>query len=153
MFDVDEIDRKILRELQENARLTVTELAKRVGLSKTPVAARVKQMEESGLIAGYRAIISPLKLGLSHVTYVEVRMTDTRETALRKFNEAVKRVPEVEECYMIAGAFDYLLKVRSRDIAHYREVIGDKISTLPFVHSTSSHVAMEAVLELSEIDL
>jgi len=95
MFDVDDIDRKILRELQENARLTVTELAKRVGLSKTPVAARVKQMEESGLIAGYRAIISPLKLGLSHVTYVEVRMTDTRETALRKFNEAVKRVPEV----------------------------------------------------------
>ena len=148
---IDDADRKILRELQHNARIPVTELAKRVGLSKTPVAARIKNMEEAGLISAYRAVVSPLKLGLSHVTFVEVRMSDTRESALKKFNEAVKLVPEIEECYMIAGGFDYLVKVRAHDINHYRQVMGDKISALPFVNSTSTHVAMEAIIEPSEI--
>lgn len=151
--DLDKLDRAILHELQHNARIPITELAKRVGLSKTPVAARIKQMEAAGLISGYRTILSPLKLGLSHVTYVEVKMSDTREIALSKFNEAIKAVPEVEECYMIAGAFDYLIKVRSRDIPHYRQVMGDRISTLPYVAATSSFVAMEAVLENTIIDL
>ncbi|MCP3969134.1 MAG: Lrp/AsnC family transcriptional regulator [Rhodobacteraceae bacterium] len=150
---LDTTDRKILTELQANARLPMTELAKRVGLSKTPVSLRVRQMEEAGLIVAYRAVLSPLKLGLSHVTYVEVRLSDTRESALRKFNEAVRQVPEIEECYMIAGGFDYLVKVRARDISDYRRIMGDKISALPFVHSTSSYVAMEAVVENSEIDL
>lgn len=153
-FDkLDKLDRAILHELQHNARIPITELAKRVGLSKTPVAQRIKQMEASGLITGYRAAISPLKLGLSHVTYVEVKMSDTREAALRKFNDAVKMIAEVEECYMIAGSYDYLIKVRSRDITHYRQVMGDRISALPFVASTSSHVAMEAVVEHTVIDL
>lgn len=150
---LDEIDRKILNELQHNARIPVTELAKRVNLSKTPVAQRIRQMEEAGLISAYRAVISPLKLGLSHVTYVEVRLSDTREAALRKFNEAVRNIPEVEECYMIAGGFDYLIKVRSRDIADYRRVMGEEISALPYIHSTSSYVAMEAVVENGNIEV
>lgn len=152
-MQLDATDRKILRELQMNARLPITELAKRVGLSKTPVAQRVRQMEEAGLIAAYRAVLSPLKLGLSHVTYVEVRLSDTREAALRKFNEAVRQIPEVEECYMIAGGFDYLVKVRSRDMADYRRIMAEGLSTLPFVHSTSSYVAMEAVVESAEIEV
>ncbi|SLN55879.1 Leucine-responsive regulatory protein [Aquimixticola soesokkakensis] len=148
---IDEADRKILRELQRNARIPVTELAKRVGLSKTPVAVRIRHLEETGVISAYRAVVSPFKLGLSHVTFVEVRLTDTREAALKKFNEAVKLVPEIEECYMIAGGFDYLIKVRSKDIAHYRDIMGDAISALPYVNSTSTHVAMETVVEPSEI--
>jgi Lrp/AsnC family transcriptional regulator, leucine-responsive regulatory protein len=95
----------------------------RVGLSKTPIAMRIRQLEDSGLIAGYRAILSPLMLGLTHVTYVQVRLSDTRETALKRFNEAVRAIPEIEECYMIAGGFDYLLKVRSRDMANYRRIV------------------------------
>lgn len=146
---LDATDRKILSELVANARLPITELARRVGLSKTPVAARIKAMEEMGLITGYRAILSPLKLGMTHVTYLEVRLSDTRERALAAFNAAVRAIEEVEECYMIAGGFDYLLKVRSRDMADYRRIMGEKISALPHVHATSSYVAMEAVVEQS----
>ena len=150
---LDATDLKILNELVANARIPVTELARKVGLSKTPVAARIKAMEEIGLITGYRAILSPLTLGLTHVTYLEVRLSDTRERALRAFNEAVRAIPEVEECYMIAGGFDYLLKVRSRDMADYRRIMGEKISALPHVHATSSYVAMEAVVEQSWMSL
>lgn len=150
---IDATDRKILHELVANARIAVAELGRKVGLSKTPVAARIKAMEEIGLITGYRAIISPIKLGLSHVTYVEVRLSDTRQKALAQFNAAVRTIPEVEECYMIAGGFDYLIKVRSRDMADYRHIMGEKISALPHVHATSSYVAMEAVVEQSWVSL
>lgn len=146
---LDATDMKILNELVANARLPMTELARRVGLSKTPVALRIRQMEEMGLITGYRAILSPLKLGLTHVTYVEVRLADTRQRALEQFNAAVRAVPEVEECYMIAGGFDYLLKVRSRDMTDFRRILAERLSGLPHVHATSSYVAMEAVVEQS----
>lgn len=148
---LDVVDRKILRELVADARLPIAELARRVGLSKTPVAARIRALERAGVISGYRAMVSPEKLGLPHVTFVEVRLSDTREAALKAFNEAVRAVPEVEECYMIAAGFDYLLKVRSRDISDYRRVMGAVLSALPHVSSTSSYVAMEAVLEAGEL--
>lgn len=145
--DLDSIDWKILAELTENARLPVAELARKVGLSKTPVALRIRRLEEIGLITGYRAILSPLKLGLTNVTYLQVTMSDTREKALQQFNAAVRAIPEVEECYMIAGGYDYLLKVRSRDMAHFRRILAEKISVLPHVSNTSTHVSMEAVVE------
>ena len=144
---LDPTNRRILNALVENARMPITELARKVGLSKTPVALRIKAMEDKGLIPGYRAILSPLKLGLTHVTYVTVNLSDTRQKALEAFNAAVRKVPEVEECYMIAGGFDYQLKLRTRDMAHFRAVMAEQISTLPHVHSTSSYVAMEAVVE------
>ncbi|WP_142664311.1 Lrp/AsnC family transcriptional regulator [Paracoccus laeviglucosivorans] len=144
---LDATNVKILRELVANARIPITELARKVGLSKTPVALRIKQMEEMGLITGYRAILSPLKLGLTHVTYVEVRLSDTRQKALEQFNAAIRAIPEVEECYMIAGGFDYLLKVRSQDMAGYRRIMAEKISTLPHLSATTSYVSMEAVVE------
>lgn len=144
---LDPINRRILSALLRNARIPITELAREVGLSKTPVALRIKAMEEMGLITGYRAILSPLKLGLTHVTYVTVNLSDTRQKALEAFNAAVRKVPEVEECYMIAGGFDYQLKLRTRDMPHFRAVMAEQISTLPHVHSTSSYVAMEAVVE------
>ena len=144
---LDATDRKILNELVANARLPVTELARRVGLSKTPVALRIRQMEEMGLITGYRAILSPLQMGLTHVTYVEARLSDTRQKALEQFNTAVRAIPEVEECHMVAGGFDYLLKVRSHDMADYRRIMAERISALPHIHATTSYVAMEAVVE------
>lgn len=150
---IDATDRRILHELVANARIAVAELGRKVGLSKTPVAARIRAMEEMGLIQGYRAILSPLKLGLTHVTYVELRLSDTRLRALEQFNAAVRAIPEVEECYMIAGGFDYLIKVRSRDMADYRRIMGEKLSALPHVHATSSYVAMEAVVEQSWLSL
>ncbi|WP_010140564.1 Lrp/AsnC family transcriptional regulator [Oceanicola sp. S124] len=150
---LDPTDRKILAALTDNARLPVTELARRVGLSKTPVAARLKALEDGGVITGYRASLSPIKLGLTHVSFVEVRLSDTRQKALEEFNAAVRRVSEIEECYMIAGGFDYLLKVRSRDMIHYRQIMADVISALPHMASTSTYVAMEAVVEASALTL
>ena len=147
--ELDSTNRKILAELVANARIPITELARKVGLSKTPVALRIRQMEEMGLIQGYRAILSPLSLGLTHVTYVEARLNDTRQKALEQFNDGVRAIAEIEECYMIAGGFDYLLKVRSRDMTHFRQIMAERISALPHIHATTSYVAMEAVVEQS----
>jgi len=145
--DFDEFDRKILAVLRKDGRITFTELAQQVGLSKTPCQQRVKRLVESGVILGFRAIVDPAKLGLDHVAFAEVKLSDTREAALKEFNTAVRQIPEVEECHMIASSFDYLLKVRTSDIRKYRMVLGEKISSLPHVASTSTFVAMETVRE------
>ncbi len=121
LVDLDEFDRKIIAILGRDGRMTYTELAQRVGLSKTPCQQRVKRLVDSGLITGFRAIVDPAKLGL--------------------------QIPEVEECHMIASSFDYLLKVRTPDIRRYRIVLGEKISSLPHVASTSTFVAMETICE------
>jgi Lrp/AsnC family leucine-responsive transcriptional regulator len=146
--DLDRFDLAILRALQVEGRLTAVELARRIGLSKSPVQARIKRLEEAGVIAGYRAILDPVRLGQAHVAFVEVRLSDTREAALTAFNRAVLAVPEVEQCHMMASSFDYLLKVRTADIQAYRRVLGEVISALPHVASTSTYVAMEAVKEV-----
>ncbi len=144
---LDTYDRKILRELAADGRMRITELAARIGLSKTPCQARVKRLEAAGYILGYHAALSPAKLGLSHIAFVQVTLSDTREAALQAFNTAVRALPEIEQCHMIAGGFDYLLKVRTTDIDAYRKIMGEQISTLPFVASSSTFVAMEAVKE------
>lgn len=147
--DLDSFDRAILRELAADGRISATELGRRIGLSKSPTQARMKRLEEVGVITGYRANLDPGKMGLAHVAFVEVRLSDTREAALLAFNNAVLAVPEVEQCHMIASRFDYLLKVRTADMQDYRRVLAEKISALPHVSSTSTYVAMEAVKELS----
>ena len=147
MVEMDEFDRRIIAALVEDGRMTVTDLAASVGLSKTPCQVRLKRLQESGVIRGFRAIVDPAKLGMDHVAFAEVKLSDTRESALTEFNDAVRRIPEVEECHMIASSFDYLLKVRTADIRRYRTVLGEKISSLPHVASTSTFVAMETVLE------
>jgi Lrp/AsnC family transcriptional regulator, leucine-responsive regulatory protein len=144
---LDRFDAAILRALAVDGRMSVADLARRIGLSKSPTQARVKRLEETGVIAGYRAVIPPVRLGLAHVAFVEVRLSDTREAALQAFNRAVRDAPEIEECHMIAGGFDYLLKVRTGDIAAYRHVLAERISRLPHVASTSTYVVMEAVKE------
>ena len=143
--ELDRIDHAILRELQKNARLTVTELASRVGLSKTPCQLRMKKLEEQGYILGYVALVNQTRLGASHVAFVQVKLSDTKSNALEAFNEAVRQIPEVEQCHMIAGNFDYLLKVRTQDMESYRTILGEEISTLPHVLQTSTFVVMENV--------
>ncbi|WP_184149132.1 Lrp/AsnC family transcriptional regulator [Amaricoccus macauensis] len=145
--DLDLFDRRILKALSEDGRMSVTELATRIGLSKTPAQVRLRRLIEAGYIEGFRAVLNPAKLGLDHVAFAEVKLSDTRESALAEFNAAVRRIPEIEECHMIAGRFDYLLKVRSPDIRTYRRILGEKISSLPHVASSSTSVAMESVKE------
>ena len=144
-IELDKIDRAILRILSHDGRISMTDLGARVGLSKTPVTARVRRLEAEGVITGYRADLSARRLGMDHVAFLEVRLSDTRETALQAFNAAVREIPELEECHMIAGGFDYLVKVRTQDIGEYRRVLSESVSRLPHVASTSTYVSMESV--------
>lgn len=147
--DLDSYDHKILSVMSSEGRISVTELASRIGLSKSPTQTRLRKLEESGIIKGYRALLDPIQLGRDHVAFVEVRLTDTREAALSAFNAAVRAIPEIEQAHLIAGNFDYLLKVRVQDMRSYRRVLAEKLSTLPHISNTSTYVAMQAVKEES----
>lgn len=144
---IDQIDRKMIEELRIDARLSVAELSRRVGLSKTPCQIRLKRLVDDGYIRGFRAVIDPVRLGMGHIAFAEVKLSDTREKALEAFRRAVLQVEEVEECHMLASHFDYLLKVRTSDITAYRAVLGEKISSLPHVASTSTFVVMETIVD------
>ena len=144
---LDRHDRRIIDILSKEGRLTVTELAKRMGLSKTPCQVRLRRLIEQGYISHFKAVINYQMLDVGHVAFAEVRLSDTTQKALHAFNDAVQDIPEVEQCHMIAGPFDYLLKVRTKDINAYREVLGEKISALPYVASSSTYVAMQAINE------
>ncbi|OZB12425.1 MAG: proline dehydrogenase transcriptional activator [Marinobacter sp. 34-60-7] len=145
MADLDRIDLSIVRELQKNGRVTVTDLASRVGLSKTPCQVRMRRLEDQGYITGYTAMVNQTKLGMSHVAFTQVTLSDTSSKALTAFNEMVRTISSVEQCHMIAGNFDYLLKIRTRDMTEYRQVLGEQISNLPHVLQTSTFVVMENV--------
>jgi Lrp/AsnC family leucine-responsive transcriptional regulator len=150
---LDRFDQAILAELARDGRVSITELARRIGLSKSPTQARLRRLEDTGVIRGYTVLVDPIRLGLDHVAFVEVRLTDTREAALAAFNAAVTAIPEIEQVHLIAGNFDYLLKVRTPDMRAYRMVLAEKISTLPHVANTSTYVAMQAVKEGSLADV
>ena len=142
---VDRFDRQMIDILSREGRLSITELAKRIGLSTSPCQVRLKRLQDQGYIRGYRAILNPEKLQLEHVAFTEVKLSDTTERALTAFNNAVLKIPEIEQCHMIAGAFDYLLKVRTTDIQAYRRILGETISNLPHVANTSTYVSMQSV--------
>lgn len=150
---LDAIDRRILDELQVDGRLSIVELASRVHLTKTPCSERVKRLEKAGVIKDYRAVIDPTKVGMHHVTIVHVNLVQTRDNSLEEFSAAVREIPEVQICMMIAGSFDFMLKVNTRDIAHFRELLGDRISRLPGVMQTHSFAVMETVKETNWIPM
>ena len=143
--ELDKIDRKILAELQKDGRVTMTALAARVGLSNSPCQQRVRRLEADGYILGYTALVDLARLDAGHVAFVQVTLSDTTTPSLDAFNTAVRRLPEVEQCHMIAGGFDYLLKVRTADIRAYRRTLGESLSSLPHVSHTSTYVVMESV--------
>ncbi len=150
---LDLIDKKILDELQENGRLSIVDLAERVNLTKTPCSERVKRLEKDGIIDSYRAVLNPSMVGMNHVTMVHISLSSISNELLLEFNEAVKKISEVQSCLMIAGQFDYMLMVRSRDIAHFRDLLGEKISKLPGVNQTNSFAVMETVKERGGINM
>ncbi len=144
---MDKIDAKILDALQDDARMTMTKLSARVGLSKTPCLERVRRLEAAGVIRGYHAVLDPESLNAGHVAFVQVTLGDTTSQALNEFNIAVKKLAAVQSCHMIAGGFDYLLKVRTGNIGSYRHVLGEGIAKLPHVQQTSTFVVMETVID------
>lgn len=144
---MDLIDLKILNQLSANSKTTLKQLSEQVGLSSSPLQARIKRLEKEGYIRGYTAQLDYTKLGQDHIAFVQVTLSDTRANALAVFNAAIRQLKSVEQCHMIAGNFDYLLKVRTKDIRTYRKELAEKISSLPHVASTSTFVSMETVRE------
>lgn len=142
---LDDIDRRIIWELQRDGRLSNQELSKRVNLSPTPCLARVRRLERDGVITGYAAFVDPAKLEAALLVFVEVVLERTTEEVFDAFKNAVMDMPQVLECQMVSGGFDYLLKARVRDMADYRQFLGKSLVSLPSVRETHTYVVMEEV--------
>jgi len=145
MTDIDRIDRRILGLLQADGRISTVELAQRIGLSPTSTSERLKRLQRDGYVAGYRAVLDPHRLGLELLVFVEVSLNKTTPDIFEKFAEAVRRAPEVLECHMVAGGFDYLVKTRVSDMASYRRFLGEVLLALPGVTETRTYAVMEEV--------
>ena len=153
MKTLDAIDVAILDALQRDGRIANVALAKAVGLSATPCAERVRALEAAGIISGYAAELDAERLGLGLLVFIEIAIDRTSEDAFGQFRAAMAGIPEVQECHMVAGAFDYLLKVRVRDMAAYRQFLGDVLSRVAGIRETRSYAVMERVKEARAIDL
>ncbi|MFO1151602.1 MAG: Lrp/AsnC ligand binding domain-containing protein [Alsobacter sp.] len=142
---LDKTDRKILRLLQEDGRITTVQLADRIGLSPTATSERVKRLLRERYVTGFRAMLDPHKLGRGLLVFIEVMLDKTTPDVFERFAEAVKRAPEVLECHLVAGGFDYLVKTRIDDMAAYRAFLGDILLSLPAVKETRTYAVMEEV--------
>lgn len=142
---LDRIDRNILVELQKNGRLSNVELSKRVGLSPTPCLERVKRLEAENYISGYCAILNPVKLGAALLVFVEITLTKTSPDVFDEFSKAVQELDVIQECHLVSGDFDFLLKTRVPDMAAYRQLLGETLLTLPAVSESRTYVVMEEV--------
>jgi Lrp/AsnC family leucine-responsive transcriptional regulator len=143
--DLDRIDRSLLAKLQQDGRTTVSQLAREVNLTITPTLERVRRLEASGHIEGYFARLNPGKLGLGLLAYVEVSLDRTTPDAFERFKQVMLAHDEVMECHMVAGGFDYLLKVRVTDMESYRRFLGDRIASVRGVQQTHTYFVMEEV--------
>jgi Lrp/AsnC family leucine-responsive transcriptional regulator len=153
MKKLDAIDRRILAELQADGRLSNVALAKAVGLSATPCAERVRALEGAGIIKGYATDLDAAQLGLGLTVFIEVAIDRTSQDAFDAFRDAVLAVPQVQECHMVAGGADYLLKVRVQDMAAYRTFLSDALANVPGIRSTHTYPVMESVKDSRVLDL
>ncbi len=144
---LDKIDRNIIRLLQQNARVPHTELARKVGLSTTPCKERVKRLERDGVIQRYQAVLNPAALDRGLVVFVQIRLNRTSQDIFEEFTARAVDLPEIQECYLVSGNFDYLLKARVADMNAYRTLLGETLLTLPGVLESTSYVVMEQVSE------
>ena len=144
---LDKIDRNIIRLLQQNARMPHTELARKVGLSTTPCKERVRRLERDGVIQRYQAVLNPAALDRGLVVFVQIRLNRTSQDIFEEFTARAVDLPEIQECYLVSGNFDYLLKARVADMNAYRTLLGETLLTLPGVLESTSYVVMEQVSE------
>ncbi|HEX7791978.1 MAG TPA: Lrp/AsnC ligand binding domain-containing protein [Afipia sp.] len=145
MSDIDKIDRKILAVLQADGRIANVELAEKVGLSPTSIGERLKRLQRDGYIEGYGARLNPEMLGLGLLVFVEVLLDKTTPDVFERFARAVRLAPEVLECHMVAGGFDYLVKARVADMSAYRRFLGERLLALPGVRESRTYAVMEEV--------
>lgn len=148
---MDQIDRKILRALQEDGRITNAALAEKCGLSNAACFERVRRLRESGVILGYTALLDPAKLDRELMIFIEVLLDRTTDDAFAAFADHVRKLPDVIECHMVAGGFDYLLKVRVADMSAYRAFLGDTLVALPGIRETRTYAVLEEVKLTSQL--
>lgn len=140
---LDRTDRRILEILQNRGRISNVELAREVNLSTTPCAERVRRLERSGVITGYKAVVDPEKIGLSICIFVEVKLDHTTPEAFERFQQTIDDLTDVAECYMIAGEFDYLLKLMVSDVSMHRRFMNESLPKLRDVKQTRSYVVVD----------
>ncbi|HEX2554060.1 MAG TPA: Lrp/AsnC ligand binding domain-containing protein [Microvirga sp.] len=145
MTELDRTDRRILSHLQADGRVSTVDLAERIGLSPTSTSERLKRLQREGYVTGFRAMLDPARVGLGLLVFVEVSLDKTTPDVFERFAAAVRRAPEVLECHMVAGGFDYLVKTRVADMAAYRRFLGDILLALPGVKETRTYAVMEEV--------
>lgn len=150
---LDSIDRNILKTLQDQGRISNVNLAQMVNLSPTPCLERVRRLEREGYIKGYVALLDADLLDASLIAFLEISLEETTTPALDNFHNAVLQMDEVQECHMVAGGFDYLIKVRTRDMAQYRRFLGEKLSAIKGISTTHTYVVMEEVKASSAIPI
>lgn len=148
---LDRLDRHILDELQHNGRLPVAELARRVHLSPTPCLERMKRLERDGFIRGYCAQLDAARLGFPVIAFIQVAIDRTTPDALDRFHAAVRALDEVMECHMVAGAFDYLLKIRSVSTHEFRRFLGEKLFAVPGLQHTHTYLVLEELKSTSRL--
>ena len=150
---LDKLDRRILTILQRDGRISMKDLAEQVGLSITPCIERVKRMERDGVITGYYARVNPVALGATLLVFVEITLDHKSGNMFEQFRREVLRIPEVLECHLVSGDFDYLIKARIREMSEYRKLLGDILLQLPGAVQSKSYVVMEEIKETLVIDV
>ena len=150
---LDRTDRKILDILQREGRIAITELAERVGLSASPCSERIKRMERDGVITGYHAHLSPEALGKTLLVFVELKLSSKSEEVFDKVRKELLHVPDVLECHLVSGGFDYLVKARLGGMREYRRLLGDILKKLPVPAESHSYVVMEEVKDTQILPL
>ena len=143
--DLDRIDRRILNVLQKDGRIANVELARRVNLTPTPCLERVKRLEKDGFIAEYVALIDPVKANAALCAYIEIQLVSSTTAAFKRFNQEMLDLPEVQECQMVAGGFDYLIKIRVADMQHYQRFLGEKLASISDISQTHTYVVIQDV--------
>lgn len=144
---IDDKDLEILRLLQNNGRMPIVDLSVLVNLSKTPCLQRVRRLEKDGYIRGYYADLDPEKVARGYLVYVQIKLENTSRQTLASFNAAIHDIPEILVCHLMSGGFDYLLKVRTKDMAEFRDFMSDKLSNIPGISTTSTFPVIEEVKE------
>lgn len=152
MRELDRIDRRILDALQKNGRISMTELAHQVGLSATPCTERVRRLERDGVITGYHARVSPQALGKNLLVFVEIKLSARSEEVFERVRRELIHIPEVMECHLVSGDFDYLIKARIGEMSEYRRLLGDLLTQLPPAAESRSYVVMEELKESLILD-
>jgi len=148
---LDDTDRRLLRVLQADGRISNGELAERCSLSPSACSDRVRRLRDSGYITGFAALVDPQKVGRALLIFVEVVLDRTTPEAFETFAAAARRAPDVLECHMVAGGFDYLLKARVRDFAEYRKFLGEVLVNIPGVRETRTYAVLEEVKSTAQL--